>query len=375
MCGLFISSISILGRFKYMYPILNYGRMKRNSFLAIIIILMSIVVSGCSRHKGGDSVSEPEDYSSITDTVEVVSNVCKQTILSPMRMFVSGNHLVVASNVKTGHVFNVYSLPLGGDEYSGVNLGRGPGELIRPDFNSMVGVKEGFMVADADDCVKFFRIGSGGIEQSGSERIFDPGPLNGVIRLGDAYLNYNFDRQEHPYEFVALKTDGSRDYLGEVPDWDKNIGSNSAEAISEYMNMHVSRPKNDRIAEFYCWYRKVRILDAGGNVLHETSINYPTPSDRQGYYCTYGMAPCASNTRIVALAENAFRIVDPKDVVKPKDYSEFQVWDWEGHLLKRIITKTIITKYTVDFSTGILYGLNPDNENVIYTVDIMRYLK
>ena len=355
--------------------------MVKHYFPAVTLFAV-IVLMSCYSNKGGKLVPEPNNYKAITDTVAVMSHTVSLSSLSPMRMFVAKNHLVVANNVKTGHVFNIYPLPLGDSAFSAICMGRGPGELVRPDFKSMVEVKDGFMVADADNLVKYFKIESNKVRQSGSERLFEPGPLNGIIRLGSAYVNFNFDdRSLNPYEFVVLKPDGTRGYISEIPNWDKNVRGTSVDAINTYPNMHVSRPKGDRLAEFYSFFRRVRILDTEGNVLSETSINYPTSSDRvpfdkdKGFYCTYGLTPCASDTRIVAMAENNYRLVNPDSIAPLQKFSEFQIWDWEGHLLKRLITNTIINQFTVDFKTGILYGINRSEDNNIYSVEIKDYLK
>ena len=287
------------------------------------------------------------------------------------------NHLVIAQ-AKDKYSFCIQELPLGGDSFLGAFRGRGPTELIDPDFKSLVPDGDGFIIADVDNLIKKYIIRDGEVVMEDKQRFFDTNVLNGVIKVGDTLLNVNIDeRENHPYEFVALKADGSKKYIGEIPDWDIDSSQEGKTSLITYANMHIARPYGDKIAEFYSFFRKVRILDIKGRILSETSINYPTPSSivplSEGIYCTYGIPPCASGLRVVALAENSFRAGGPINP-QQKKYSEFQIWDWDGHLLHRVIIKTKIDVFTVDFSSGTLYGMNQSLEDVVFSSDISGFL-
>lgn len=332
---------------------------------------------GCEQNDKAYYVPEPEDYLSITDTIGFTPHHIKTPSLLPVRMIVVNNHLVIAQ-AKDKYSFCIQELPLGGDSFLGVLRGRGPAELIEPDFKSLAPDGEGFIIADVDNLMKRYIIRDSEVVMEDKQRFFDTNVLNGVIKVGSTLLNVNIDeRESHPYEFVALKADGSKEYIGEIPDWDIDTSQEGEISFITYANMHIARPHGDRIAEFYSFFRKVRILDEKGRILSETSINYPTPSSRvppsEGIYCTYGIPPCASDLRIVALAENSFRAGGP---VNPQgnNYSEFQIWDWNGHLLHRVIIKKKIDVFTVDFSSGTLYGMDQSLEDVVFTSAISGFL-
>ena len=346
------------------------------NLLYLIVGASLLLCCECCRNDKNYYVREPEDYLAITDTVHYeVHKVATPTLL-PARMIVTNNHLVIGQN-KTELSFCIHELPLGGRSFEAVPRGRGPLELIEPDFKSLMPEKEGFIIADADYLLKYYTISGEDVLLKDKWRFFDSNILNGVIKVGETILNVNIDeRDSQPFEFVAMKPDGTKYYLGRIPEWDEEVSNDDAGSFMTYANMHIARPSGGRFAEFYSFWRKVRILDERGNILSETSINYPTSSSRvppsQGIYCTYGVTPCASDSFIVALAENSFR---GKSVPSQQpDFSEFQVWDWDGHLLHRVILKKKMSVFTVDFDSGRLYAMDQENEDAVYSADMSKFL-
>lgn len=342
-----------------------------------LFLLTSLVIISCRDNTKQVFVAEPTDYVALTDTVDVEARACELSSPLPIKLSVVDNHLIVA-NLKSEYVFNVYELPLGGDEFQAVHLGRGPNELISPDFNSIVSEGESLIVADKDNYFKKYSFVDGGSRLVSKERFYNNGdPLNGVIKVGKGCLNVNYgERQEHPFEFVIVNEDGGREYIGPIPDWDDNLGEGDLAGLFVYQSTHVARPGRDEIAEFYNRYRKVRIMDYKGVVLCESEINYPTKADKipdsEGYYYTYGEA-CASGERIVVKAINSF--LGKTSVENDQEaFSEFQIWDWRCHLLKRIITRCQLDVFTVDFNTGVLYGVDRSKDKTIFTVDLSTYL-
>lgn len=340
---------------------------------------MWVAASGivcCGSPDKSVTISEPDDYISITDTITTVSKHCDLCFMSPMRAIVADNHLIIA-NRQTERIFTVFALPLDGSGFEAIHFGRGPEELIDPDFMSMVPDDQGFLVADADDYMKAFSISDGGISLTRKERMFTETLLNGVIKINGSFLNYNINnRERQPYEYSISRANGSKGFVSPSPRWDESIDESSFQGAFMYANCHVAQPHGDKIAEFYTRFRKVRIIDSSGHLLTETSVNYPNSAERihdlpdgsGGYYQTYGMV-VASEYRIVAQAINAMRTGTTESV------SEFQVWDWYGHILQRLIIKEPINNFAVDFKSGLLYGICPDIIDAVYIADIHNYLQ
>lgn len=344
-------------------------------FLGILFVNI-IIFTSCLSHNGDSKyIAEPEDYLSITDTVSVTPNQCTLLSIQPHNMFVIDNYLVVAKESRD-FAFNVFPLPFTGEGFSSVHFGKGPGELIDPDYLSITFDDNRFMIADKDDYYKSYSISDNGIIPIGQTRLYNKDIQNGIFKFGGKILNNNDDRVNHYSEYVVLNTDGSKEYLGDVPEWDEEITMEMNSFY--YWNYRVIHPEGKKLAEFFWRFRKVRILDDKGHVLSETSINYPTPADRvpdsEGIYSAYGGIPCASKTRIVQFAENAF-LRKSSGNISPRTISEYQVWDWEGHLLKRFIIKEHLELFTVDFTSGTFYGIDPNRENIVFTANICDFLK
>ena len=344
--------------------------------IRLLIFIVASVLCGCGHSlKTPLIIPEPTDYLSITDTLEIAAVSVDLPSLKPKNLFLSGNNLVVV-NQSNQKIFNVFPLPLNGDCFSAVNYGRGPEEIIAPDYLSIKAVRNEIIVADEDDYLKRYSIKDKEIIFVGKERLFKKGHQPGLFQLGDKYIEYNDNRESANYEYRILNPDGNKEFIGEVPVWDNDIVPQKSALY--YSNLRVVHPDGKRFAEFFWRFRKVRILDKDGNVLTETSVNYPTSSDlvpdSEGAYITYGGIPCASESRIVQFAQNEF-IFNAKGEISPRTISEYQVWDWEGHLLKRFIIKEHLELFTVDFTSGTFYGIDPNRENIVFTANICDFLK
>ena len=344
--------------------------------IAPLLLTITVCLAYCSRRTEGTSyVPEPDDYPSITDTLTAVKVECNLHALRPRNLLISNDHLVVVDQ-SDNNVFNVFPLPFTGEGFSAVHYGKGPEEIIDPDYISIKDYGDGIIVADKDDYLKTFCINGQSVRLVNKERLYRDGFQPGLFKLGNKILEYNDNREVNNSEYHVLTSDGKQEYIGAVPEWDDGITTKKSGLY--YTNLRAIHPNGKLFAEFFWRFRKVRILDDNGNVLSETAINYPSSSDRipdsEGVYITYGSIPCASKTRILQLAQNEFVFKKSENII-PRTLSEFQIWDWEGHLLKRFIIKEHLELFTVDFKSGIFYGIDPNRENIVFTANIRNLLE
>ena len=193
-----------------------YSVIRFKIFVLLLVVLSMPVFNSVAAPPKKVIVPEPKNYLAITDTVALVQKPLNLPSLMPMAMIVAQGHLVVAN--RNAIIFNAYPLPITGSGISGVHSGRGPGELIAYDLMSFAGDDSGFYVADLDNYYKKFTISGGIISQTAKERFYNNNdPLNGMIKIKGKFLNCNYNgRKEHPYEFVVLNPDGSKDYIGKA---------------------------------------------------------------------------------------------------------------------------------------------------------------
>lgn len=339
-----------------------------------IVAFFMLAVIGCKQHDSIVSVGV-DDALAVTDTVRMISVKSELPILAAGRLFVADNHLVMYQ-FRVEKRFQIYDLPLTGKCFSAGMIGRGPDEFIDPDLRSILGCPQGFYLAD-QDAFKTVAIKDSSIKVVSKEPLFTDGaPLNGVIKVKDKYVNLDVNAMapefdpEGSRQFQVIGSGGVEKRIAELPDWDNNSNN-----IIRYFSSIVAKPDDEVFAAFYAFgFRKIRYYDLDGNVLKEVSADFPDGAvhTEDGYYMTYATS-FASKSRIVVECCNFYRL--PKPDSKTPDCTEYQIWDWDGHLTHRLIVPMRLGAYTVDFSTGILYATSSEFEDEIFYSDISEYLK
>jgi len=311
-----------------------------------------------------------------TDSISVTPVKTDLMLLNPSKINVCGDYLVV-SQAKTEKVFSIFHLPLDGKGFEAGHVGRGPNEFIRPDLQSITVHGSGFSIVDMDSYAKEIRIEGDSIRIADKQLLYTNGEApNGVIKVGDSFINTNLFVDKNPKEFVVYKKDGSRNYICDFPTWGNEAESPIMKAL-DYMRAVVAHPSKDMFAAFYCHYRKFRIHSLDGTLLKEVSVEFPDSPIKNvkdngvNRFDTYTSTPCASEDRIAVLCKNRYHA--DKDL---GDTRELQVWDWNGNLVHRTIIKAPLSLVTIDFDKGILYGIGPDenDESCIYTADVSKFI-
>ncbi len=339
----------------------------------LLLIASVCVVVGCHNRKEGCITSVgPEEALMVTDTITVQCVRSNLPVLMPVRLFTTKKHLVLYQT-QVERLFQIYDLPLTGKCFSAGMIGRGPDEFISPDSRSMVGKQSGFCLADKD-AYKSVSIVDSALKVESKEPLFTDGaPLNGVIKIGDKYLNLDVNAMipgqmpEGIKQFQVIGTEGVENRICDLPDWDENNSN-----IVRYVSHVVANPDKKLFAAFYCGFRKIRYYSITGDLIKEVSADFPDQSvhTESLFYETY-TSPVASEDRIAVRCGNYART--GQDIAP--DSTEYQIWDWDGHLIHRLIVPMRLGAYTVDFSNGILYATSEDSEDEIFYSDISEYLK
>lgn len=337
----------------------------------LILSLLFLVLSCGTKQKETVSVSMDEALA-LTDTVKMSSVTSELPILAPGRLFVADDHLILYQ-FDVDNRFQIYDLPLTGNCFSSGKIGRGPDEFVDPDVGSMLGDDGGFFVADID-AFKTVEIVDSAVKVTSRIPVSTDGSsLNGVIKVKDKFVNVDVFAMsagynpEGPRQFQIIGTDGVEKRIAELPNWDDNDDN-----VIRYFSAIVAKPDDDMFAAFYGLnFRKIRYYNLEGDLLKEISVDFPDYSIHRSdeRYVTYGR-PFASRNRIVVLCNN----YGSKSRDRTPDQTEYQIWDWNGQLVHRLIVPMRLGAYTVDFSTGMLYAALNGSENKILYCDISEYL-
>lgn len=342
---------------------------RMNKFIVILAVLSCL--AAC--HKVDEAVVSigPGEALSVTDTVEMSRVKSTMPVLMPVRFIVTGKYLVLYQK-NVDRIFQFYDLPLTGKSFSAGMIGRGPDEFINPDPGSMLGTKNGFCLADLD-AYKTVEVIDRSIKIVSKEPLITGGvPHNGVVRIGDKFLNLDVSSmittrpEDEAKQFQVIGESGVEKHICDVPDWDDNNAN-----MIRYISHVVTNQERKVFAAFYCGFRKIRYYSYKGELLKEISVDFPDSSVHieDGFYETY-TRPVASLDRIVVRCGNYNRLV--QDAIP--NQTELQIWDWDGRLIHRLIVPMWLELYTIDFSTGFLYAAYSEFEDEIFYSDISEYL-
>lgn len=338
----------------------------------IFVLVTGLFWAVCCGRQQSNVVSVGVDEAvAVTDTIRMSSVESELPVLSPVRLFVAENHLVLYQS-KVEKRFQIYDLPLTGKCFSAGMIGRGPNEFINPDVMSITGNQSGFCLADEDSFKTVdIDIADSTIKVVSKTALFTEGaPNNGIIKVKDNYLNLDVNSmvpglvKEGTKQYQVIGENGVEKHICDMPAWDDNNQN-----LIRYVSQPVAAPGKDIFAAFYGMFRKIRYYNLEGELLREVSADFPDQSVHADgkFYRTYS-CPVASKDRIVVGCSNySYGESVP-------EFSEFQIWDWKGNLVHRLIVPMKNLTFTVDFSTGMFYAISSGSEEELLYCDISEYL-
>lgn len=328
-------------------------------------MLMSFVFCACSHKTGVESQIEIGTVPVVGISLKVVES--SESVLAPNHMLVGGGHLVLIQR-GTPEIFAVYDLPLTGLATFSGRKGRGPGEYGSIDIKSAYGTEHGFALMEQGGLEDEIVIGKDNkSEQIAQSQLFVTGSvLNGVIRLNGDCINQNVDQLDQAYEFVRYSTDGNDAFFSPYPTWcmdDESVPG------MKYAKLMIPKPDEKKFAAFYSGYGRFRIFSSEGELEHDVCFKSDIDTKKNGMpYFAHLVKPCASEKYIVSLFSD---LILGEEQTSP----EFHIWDWDGNLLYRLVPDRNVDLFTVDFSDGMLYVVDREEENSIFTFDISGFLK
>lgn len=332
----------------------------------IVLFVMILALFSC-RAETYEEVTV--DCMPAADTVIMNQTYIDRDILMPLRIFVADGMLVVCQD-KSEHLFTVFRLPLDGYGTAAGYAGRGPDEFVHIDVRSITPCSGGFRAADAAGVIKRIRIDSVGLSVKVVEKV--PVPVNkeipnGLVELADYCLNYNLN--DEIYEYVRYdKETWERVPVCEYPKWENDDeGLN----IFRYMKNIAVHPSGSRFAACYAYYPKIRILDQTGKIEKEISID----CGDSGRDIADGNPKLAYHSFPSACEDYFAEIFSGENIGEDrKRETELHVWSWSGILLHRILFDRTFSLFCIDDATGILYAMNEETPDVIYSADLFSCL-
>ncbi|MCM1177421.1 MAG: hypothetical protein NC308_01820 [Clostridium sp.] len=327
--------------------------MKSVIYRYTFIAVMAAVLCGC--HDRNVSVILDTGETDILNFSEIHLS---QEMPCPTRMIFTEGKIVIYQH-KGDTLFTVIPDPLSGKCHGARLKGRGPGEFIDIDVQSIAPCKDGFICLDADGKVKQVDLSGKGIKVTGTRGFKSSNqPQNGVV-TSNGYVSANVTSDKS--EFIIYNGSDRPLYAGEYPDW---TDASKEELPFVYMKNMVARPSGERFAAFYVFFRKLRIIDNNGAIVKDIDVRVPDqfPEYSSDYHETslaYASYPSATPENIYALCCN--RKASQYGEIMP----EIHIFDRSGKMKRRILPDKHIDIFAIDEHNGIIYGCDVSRPDVL----------
>ena len=134
--------------------------------------------------------------------------------------------------------------------------------------------------------------------------------------------------------------------------------------------MLAAKPDGTCVAVFYQHLRRYRIYNANGELKTDNVLDIlpcqelPDVRDENRYI--HPIALYATNRYIYTLNLD----MTANEISNKVSNPSIQLFDWEGHPLKRYQLDRYISSFIVDEQNGIFYGVFVEDENSIYKFEL-----
>lgn len=187
---------------------------------------------------------------------------------------------------------------------------------------------------------------------------------NGFYPLADS-LCMTLGRMEGSHEYTLLNRKAKEVHeIGEYPDWaGEAVQTKGIPPFVTYLKTCVTRPDGKRFAAFYARFKRFRIYDNRGNLLHDVNVKvspsftrFDEPVHKQPGY--YAGQPFATEQHIYALCINQNT---------GEERCELHVWDWEGNAVARYRFDRHISLMTIDPTQQKIYAIDRQNADELFS--------
>lgn len=329
-----------------------------------VLCVSAVFFCGCSQ-----STQEVKKYSGFEQTVSVQSTRIDvpPVLLYPRNLFLLDDKLIVL-NEKTDTLFQVFGLPhLVYQGQFGVK-GEGPQDFHLPAIQPVSRTASSFVLCDLT------RLKTVSWDASGPRVIAANMPssfqyYNGLQQLQDSIFCCNAEYTSDN-ELRFIYRDGTYKELGEYPEQVEPRFKDALARGQAYSSLLVAKPDGSSVAVFYQHVRRYRIYDADGKLKSDNVVDmqpaheWPDVKDEQRYI--HPIAVYATDRYIYTLNLD----MTAADIGTAASNPSVQVFDWEGHPLKRYQLDRFISSFTVDEQKGLLYGVFVEDEDAIYQFEL-----
>lgn len=330
----------------------------------IVLFLILALLCGCSHKR-----AEINRYSGFEQTISVKSTKIEipPVLLYPRNLFLLKDRLIVL-NEKTDTLFQVFSMPE--FEYQGQFgiKGEGPNDFHLPSIQAVSYTESGFILSDLNK-LKAINWENSEPHITSTDMPYQFQYFNGLMELKDSLYCCNTEYGSE-YELRFLYPDGNYEELGVYPEEVKPRFKDALARNQAYNSLLAAKPDGTCVAVFYQHLRRYRIYNANGELKTDNVLDIlpcqelPDVRDENRYI--HPIALYATNRYIYTLNLD----MTANEISNKVSNPSIQLFDWEGHPLKRYQLDRYISSFIVDEQNGIFYGVFVEDENSIYKFEL-----
>ena len=326
--------------------------MKRIHYYTLIAAFLCAICEACPSGESA-KVQFPPMEKLQADSISIPS-----ILLAVNYMFTTGD-VLVTYEPKKDTLFSFWKLPQCDYLFSAGRKGKGPNEFLTLD-RSFVATPEGFKTFEiASNRIKYISVDVEGdfrvtqAQQLDTDRM----GLNRFLFLTDS--SYCFVSNKEEYEYTLLNKHSLKDFSA----YPEGILEKKKEEMNRfaYNKLTIAHPSGEKFAAFYAYLKLCRIYNSRGELLKETFMDVPktvSPDERTVYYSSY---PCADERFIYVLTGT------PQQPI-------LEVWSWDGAPKAHYLLDKNVQCIAVSAHYRTIYGINKENEDVIYTYRLPDFI-
>lgn len=324
--------------------------------------LIFLLILSCKQQDGFKKIYIQESI--FTDTLYATSKEIDTKLLMPIRSLVLNDKLVIYNRTEN-EMFKIFQLPELNYLYSYGKIGRGPNEFMRIPDSGVNKYKNRLTVVD-NIMYNEFEVTSDGFYKR-NELILKMDVLgidNFQLVSDSSYISDNktCDKNKE-YNLINLKNKRLINQFGNYPKFTKQI-KNCEDIKLCGTKINSSRQSDGRIAALYLFMNKIKIFANTGDLITDIIIGKEqslsqVPNENSKLY---RIGVCSDEKHIYVL----YAGVSEEEAIQKAFNTKFEIWDWDGKLLKTYVLDQSILSFDVSLKYKRIYGTSLNDINHIY---------
>lgn len=347
--------------------------LKRMKKTTAILATTLIMLTGCAGEKQSTDEYSTTHITAFETNGTLSAKVKKipASIAIIRGMFISGDFLLLYKQKDTTF-FDLFKLPDCTYLGSSGNVGNGPNDFIFPDPRSFTPIDSGFTVLEAGShLLKTVKVKENRLVVTNIEKTVEKkAATNGFYALSDQkYVSFGNIGSENEFTIFDKKRNESIE-IGKYPTWVTTNENKPHEKFVAYLKNCVVHPDGEKFAAFYVRFKRFRIFNDSGDILHDINVKIEPYSnniekeynDQWSYYV--GTPQCVGNY-IYALC------INQKGKEKTKNnMCELQIWSWDGKPIACYKLDKHVSFFSISNKHNTLFAFDTDMENEIYCYEL-----